>query len=68
METIIKEAPLIFALIKKLRRSKLWMFGQENIQIPENIESKVLKELEEITGATNLSIANNEEVTKNATT
>ena len=68
METIIKEAPLIFALIKKLRRSKLWMFRQENVQIPENIESKVLKELEEITGATNLSIANNEEVTKNATT
>ena len=44
------------------------MFRQENVQIPENIESKVLKELEEITGATNLSIANNEEVTKNATT
>ena len=68
METIVKEAPLIFALIKKLRRSKLWMFRQENIQIPENIESKVLKELEIITGAMNLSITNNEEATKNATT
>ena len=67
IKNIINDAGMIYAFVRKLRSSQFWMFQEENFFITEDIESKIVQELEIVSSQKNLKLIKNEKEFKDAT-
>ena len=67
IKNIINDASMIYAFVRKLRSSQFWMFQEENFLLTEDIESKIVQELEIVSSQKNLKLKKNEKELNNAT-
>ena len=50
IKKIIEDAPLIFALLRKLKTSKRWLYDVDNELIPQSVNNLLLESLSEQEG------------------